>query len=65
MKTKKKSLVFIERAGKPGGGKGILISEELSFTLSGLRQMLCMEEFNGDFDWADRNIDKDQRGGME
>ena len=39
-----KPLVFIDREGKPGGGKGLLISEDLSFTLSGLRQHLLVYE---------------------
>ncbi len=37
-------LVFIDREGKPGGGKGLLISRDLSFTLSGLRQNLLVWE---------------------
>jgi len=47
-----KPLVFIDREGKPGGGKGLLISKDLSFTLSGLRQHLLVyegrEESDGD-----------------
>lgn len=34
--TENKILCFKERAGKPGGGKGILIGENKSFTLSTL-----------------------------
>ena len=45
---KRKPLVFIDREGKPGGGKGLLISRDLSFTLSGLRQhLLTWEETYG------------------
>ena len=37
-------LVFVDREGKPGGGKGLLISKGLTFTLSGLRQGLLAWE---------------------
>jgi len=41
-------LVFIDREGKPGGGKGLLISRNLTFTLSGLRQhLMTWEEEDG------------------
>lgn len=41
-KTDKEIIVFKERAGKPGGGKGILITENMSFTLSTLRdESIC------------------------
>ena len=50
MKTdeKEKPLVFIDREGKPGGGKGLLISKDLTFTLSGLRQSLLLWERDDD-----------------
>ena len=44
MKIEFKPLVFIDREGKPGGGKGLLISKDLTFTLSGLRQHLLVWE---------------------
>lgn len=44
MNEREKPLVFIDREGKPGGGKGLLISKDLSFTLSGLRQNLLLWE---------------------
>ena len=44
MTDKKKTLVFIDREGKPGGGKGLLISRDKTFTLSGLRQHLLVYE---------------------
>lgn len=44
MSDEQKTLVFIDREGKPGGGKGLLISKELTFTLSGLRQNLLVWE---------------------
>ena len=44
MDEKEKPLVFIDREGKPGGGKGLLISKDLTFTLSGLRQNLLVWE---------------------
>lgn len=41
-------LCFKERAGRPGGGKGILIEENKTFTLATqLDQMVCYQE-NGD-----------------
>lgn len=49
MKEEKKPLVFIDREGKPGGGKGLLISKDLTFTLSGLRQNLLVWETEDDF----------------
>lgn len=43
-----KPLVFIDREGKPGGGKGLLVSKDKTFTLSGLRQnLLVWEETDG------------------
>ena len=51
MSDEQKTLVFIDREGKPGGGKGLLISKELTFTLSGLRQnLLVWETENGSVD---------------
>lgn len=48
MDEREKPLVFIDREGKPGGGKGLLISKDLTFTLSGLRQnLLVWEEDDG------------------
>lgn len=44
MNEREKPLVFIDREGRPGGGKGILISKDLTFTLSGLRQYLMTYE---------------------
>ena len=44
MDDREKPLVFIDREGRPGGGKGILISKDLTFTLSGLRQYLMAYE---------------------
>lgn len=44
MDEREKPLVFIDREGKPGGGKGLLISKDLTFTLSGLRQNLLVYE---------------------
>jgi len=49
MSDEQKTLVFIDREGKPGGGKGLLISKDLTFTLSGLRQsMLVWEKTDAD-----------------
>lgn len=48
MSDEQKTLVFIDREGKPGGGKGLLISKELTFTLSGLRQNLLVWEIEGE-----------------
>ena len=45
MDEREKPLVFIDREGKPGGGKGLLISKDLTFTLSGLRQYLMTYEY--------------------
>ena len=42
MDEREKPLVFIDREGKPGGG--LLISKDLTFTLSGLRQNLLVYE---------------------
>lgn len=48
MDEREKPLVFIDREGRPGGGKGLLISKDLTFTLSGLRQhLLTWEETDG------------------
>ena len=44
MDEREKPLVFIDREGKPGGGKGLLISRDKTFTLSGLRQHLLVYE---------------------
>lgn len=44
MDERVKPLVFIDREGKPGGGKGLLISRDKTFTLSGLRQHLLVYE---------------------
>ena len=33
-----KTLSFLERAGKPGGGKGILVSEEMTLCLATMLQ---------------------------
>ena len=48
-----KPLVFIDREGKPGGGKGLLVSKDKTFTLSGLRQNLLVWEESGDMDADD------------
>ena len=48
-----KPLVFIDREGKPGGGKGLLISKDKTFTLSGLRQHLLMWESDEDYRVSD------------
>lgn len=45
-----KPLVFIDREGKPGGGKGLLVSKDKTFTLSGLRQNLLVWEECNDMD---------------
>jgi len=51
MDEREKPLVFIDREGRPGGGKGILISKDLTFTLSGLRQyLMTWEDDCGDLD---------------
>ena len=48
MDERVKPLVFIDREGRPGGGKGLLISRDKTFTLSGLRQhLLTWEETDG------------------
>ena len=44
MSEKEIPLVFIDREGRPGGGKGLLISKDKTFTLSGLRQNLFLWE---------------------
>lgn len=46
---------FKERAGKPGGGKGILIGEDKAFTLSTLRdEAICYEVYDarGNSGWG-------------
>ena len=41
-KINKTVLVFKERGGKPGGGKGILIGQDKTFTLSiSVNDMIC------------------------
>ena len=41
-KQKQTVLVFKERGGKPGGGKGILIGQDKTFTLSlSVNDMIC------------------------
>ena len=54
MSDEQKPLVFIDREGKPGGGKGLLISKDLAFTLSGLRQNLLVWEMDN----ADLHTDR-------
>ena len=58
MDEKEKPLVFIDREGKPGGGKGLLISKDLTFTLSGLRQHLLVWEENGADDCLPEEVRK-------
>ena len=57
MSERVKPLVFIDREGKPGGGKGLLISRDKTFTLSGLRQNLMVWEREDDSLDADGRAD--------